>query len=92
VQYALTADARSQTDVVADDLLSGREWEVATLVAEGLTNRQIAARLYVSVRTVETHVRHIREALGLHTRAHLAAWIAQRCRGGGQSATRQGVG
>ncbi|MBA6441271.1 ATP-binding protein [Streptomyces sp. GMR22] len=57
--------------------LSKREWDVAALVVEGLTNRQIAARVHVSVRTVETHIRHIRNTLGLRSRAHLAAWAAQ---------------
>jgi predicted ATPase/DNA-binding CsgD family transcriptional regulator len=75
--YALTSDAPSPAGTVISNRLSGREREVAALVAQGLTNRQIAARLYVSVRTVETHVRHVREALGLQTRAHVAAWVAQ---------------
>ncbi|MFD8280989.1 ATP-binding protein [Streptomyces solisilvae] len=58
--------------------LSRRERDVAELVVEGLTNRQIAARMHVSVRTVETHIRHIRTTLGLRSRAHIAAWVAQR--------------
>lgn len=58
--------------------LSRRERDVAALVVEGLTNRQIAARMHVSVRTVETHIRHIRTTLGLRSRAHIAAWAAQR--------------
>ncbi|AGP51684.1 hypothetical protein M271_00225 [Streptomyces rapamycinicus NRRL 5491] len=58
--------------------LSRRERDVAELVMEGLTNRQIAARMHVSVRTVETHIRHIRTTLGLRSRAHIAAWVAQR--------------
>ncbi|MEU8706278.1 LuxR C-terminal-related transcriptional regulator [Streptomyces sp. NPDC048565] len=57
--------------------LSRRERDVAALVVEGLTNRQIAARIHVSVRTVETHIRHIRTTLGLRSRAHIAAWEAQ---------------
>ncbi|MEU0136819.1 LuxR C-terminal-related transcriptional regulator [Streptomyces sp. NPDC006296] len=57
--------------------LSRREQDVAALVVEGLTNRQIAARIHVSVRTVETHIRHIRTTLGLRSRAHIAAWAAQ---------------
>ncbi|MFJ8002338.1 ATP-binding protein [Streptomyces sp. NPDC096310] len=58
--------------------LSRREQDVAELVVQGLTNRQIAARMHVSVRTVETHIRHIRTTLGLRSRAHIAAWVAQR--------------
>ncbi|MGW8063889.1 ATP-binding protein [Streptomyces ziwulingensis] len=58
--------------------LSKRERDVAALIVEGLTNRQIAARIHVSVRTVETHIRHIRTTLGLRSRAHIAAWVAQR--------------
>ncbi|MET9567340.1 ATP-binding protein [Streptomyces tauricus] len=57
--------------------LSRRERDVAELVVEGLTNRQIAARIHVSVRTVETHIRHIRTTLGLRSRAHIAAWAAR---------------
>jgi len=57
--------------------LSERELEVARLVAEGLTNRQIGARLHLSVRTVEGHVEHLRQKLGFGTRAKVAAWIAE---------------
>ena len=54
--------------------LTRRESEVAALVARGLTNREIAGQLYVSVRTVEVHVDHILTKLGFHTRTQLAAW------------------
>ena len=54
--------------------LTRRESEVAALVARGLTNREIASQLYVSVRTVEVHVDHILTKLGFHTRTQLAAW------------------
>jgi non-specific serine/threonine protein kinase len=57
--------------------LTRREAEVAVLVASGLTNRQIAARLYVSVRTVDVHVDHIFGKLGLSTRSQLTAWAHQ---------------
>ena len=54
--------------------LTRRETEVAALVARGLTNRDIAAQLSVSVRTVEVHVDHILTKLGFRTRTQLAAW------------------
>ncbi len=58
--------------------LSGREHEVAGLVAEGYSNSQIAERLTVSRRTADTHVQHILVKLGLHTRAQVAAWVVGR--------------
>ena len=54
--------------------LTRRETEVAALVARGLTNRDIAAQLFLSVRTVEVHVDHILTKLGFRTRTQLAAW------------------
>jgi DNA-binding CsgD family transcriptional regulator len=54
--------------------LSPREVEVARLVAEGLTNRQIAERLVISERTAQNHVQHILTKLGFTTRAQIAAW------------------
>jgi predicted ATPase/DNA-binding CsgD family transcriptional regulator len=58
--------------------LSGREQEVARLVADGLANKEIAARLYLSVRTVETHIRHVLTKLGLLNRTQLATWARDR--------------
>jgi DNA-binding CsgD family transcriptional regulator len=54
--------------------LTRREQEVATLVARGMTSREVAAELYISVRTVEVHVDHILTKLGFRTRTQLAAW------------------
>lgn len=54
--------------------LSRREAEVAALVAEGASNRQIAERLFLSERTVEGHVERIRTKLDIRSRAGLAAW------------------
>ena len=54
--------------------LTRREVEVAVLAARGLTNRDIATQLFLSVRTVEVHVNHILTKLGFHTRTQLAAW------------------
>ena len=56
--------------------LSAREREVALLIAEGLTNRQVAQRLVLSPRTVETHVARIMSRLGVDSRAQIAAWVA----------------
>jgi predicted ATPase/DNA-binding CsgD family transcriptional regulator len=57
--------------------LTPREGQVAALVSEGLTNRQIAETLYLSVRTVETHVDRILTKLGFHNRARLASWVRE---------------
>ena len=51
--------------------LSEREVEVLALIADGLTNAEIAERLYVSVRTIETHRAHIHQKLNVRTRAEL---------------------
>src|SRR5215470_5472789 len=56
--------------------LTAREREVAALIAEGLSNPDIAARLVISARTAETHVQHIMVKLGLTARAQIAAWSA----------------
>jgi DNA-binding CsgD family transcriptional regulator len=62
--------------------LSRREQEVAALVAEGMTNRAIAARMFISERTVDGHLEHIREKLGVSSRAQVAIWyVAQPPRG-----------
>jgi DNA-binding CsgD family transcriptional regulator len=58
--------------------LTPREREVAALVAEGLANRDIAGRLYLSKRTVDSHVEHIFGKLGLSSRTELAAWVLER--------------
>jgi DNA-binding NarL/FixJ family response regulator len=57
--------------------LTRREREIAALVATGLTNRDIAGQLYLSVRTVKVHVDHMLSKLGFRTRTGLAAWIYQ---------------
>jgi len=57
--------------------LSKREREVARLVAEGLSNREIAARLYLSERTIDNHVHHILDKLGFESRVQVATWLAR---------------
>jgi non-specific serine/threonine protein kinase len=55
--------------------LTPRETEVARLVAAGLSNRDIATRLFLSVRTVDVHVDRVLTKLGFHSRGQLTAWV-----------------
>jgi non-specific serine/threonine protein kinase len=59
----------------AESSLTNREGEIAVLVAEGLSNRQIAGRLVISKRTVDAHIEHIYGKLGISSRAQLASWL-----------------
>jgi len=70
-----------QAEVTASDgaesaALGKRELEVARLVADGLSNKQIAARLFISDRTAATHVGNILNKLGFNSRAQVATWVA----------------
>lgn len=71
-------DRPAEAHVPAPRLLSEREDRVAELVAEGLTNRQIAALLYLSERTVESHVSAILRKLGCQRRSTVASWYTAR--------------
>jgi predicted ATPase/DNA-binding CsgD family transcriptional regulator len=55
--------------------LGKREAEVALLVADGMSNKQIGARLFISERTVDSHVRGILNKLGFNSRAQIAGWV-----------------
>src|SRR2546427_5012302 len=57
--------------------LTQRAKQVAELVALGLTNREIAQRLFLSERTIEWHVEQIMNRLGFTSRSQIAAWIAR---------------
>jgi two-component system response regulator NreC len=59
------------------DRLSGREAEVLRLIALGYTNAEIAAQLYLSVRTVESHRAHIQQKLGRTTRSELVRYALE---------------
>ena len=88
-------DWRSVSDALLDFLgepaadpgprLTGRELQVADLIAEGLTNQAIASRLSVAPRTAETHVENIRRKLEVRSRAQIAAWVTEHRLGGTQS-------
>jgi DNA-binding CsgD family transcriptional regulator len=68
--------ARIGGRTAAGTALTASEERVAALVAEGLTNKQVAGRLFVTDRTVEGHLSHIYAKLGLRSRAELAARFA----------------
>jgi non-specific serine/threonine protein kinase len=90
---AAEATLRGQTDSIEESLrlaleldptvrtpgpLSSREMQVARLIEQGLTNREIAARLIISQRTAATHVEHILAKLNLHSRIEVALWMSTR--------------
>jgi DNA-binding NarL/FixJ family response regulator len=63
-------------------VLPPRECAVALLIAEGLSNKQIAARLGITVGTAGNHVGHIMRALGAANRTQVAVWASERDRAG----------
>ena len=69
-------DATAAVDPVST--LSAREREVYTLLCEGMVNREIATRLYISPETVKVHVRHVYDKLGIRSRTALALQAASR--------------
>jgi predicted ATPase/DNA-binding CsgD family transcriptional regulator len=61
----------------AEPLLTPREREIAELVGEGMSNKDIASRLVIAQRTAEGHVQHILAKLGFTSRAQIAAWVVK---------------
>jgi DNA-binding NarL/FixJ family response regulator len=68
---------RHLPSALGSEKLTRRESEIARVVAEGQTNREIADHLSLSVRTVESHVDRVLGKLDFHTRTQLAAWVAR---------------
>jgi DNA-binding CsgD family transcriptional regulator/tetratricopeptide (TPR) repeat protein len=64
-------------EVEGPKTLTSREREVAALLTEGLSNAEIADRLYISARTAAVHVSHILTKLGMSSRAEVAAWAVR---------------
>jgi DNA-binding NarL/FixJ family response regulator len=79
VAYALEGPGveAEPSALVTTNPLTRREHEVAHLLRRGLTNRQIASELVIAEGTVGIHVDHILAKLGFHSRAQVAAWVAQ---------------
>jgi DNA-binding CsgD family transcriptional regulator len=76
-----SAFLRLVDEVISDDLhggLSNREFEIAGLVAAGRSNRQMATELFLSERTVETHISHIFSKLQVGSRVDVAMWYSSR--------------
>ncbi len=78
IAFALSETLPASAGGVAASPLSERELEIVALVAEGLTNRAIAERLFLSPRTVAKHVEHVMDKLGVGSRAEIASWHGRR--------------
>jgi DNA-binding NarL/FixJ family response regulator len=68
---------RATTQDKADHGLTAREREIATAIANGSSNREIADALVLSERTVESHVSHILAKLGFRSRTQIAGWVIE---------------
>ncbi|MGV9866305.1 protein kinase domain-containing protein [Rhodococcus koreensis] len=78
IAYALGEQApAAPTPTETTATLTKRERQVADLIAEGLTNKAIAARLVISPRTAQGHVEHVLTKLGFTSRAQIAAWVVE---------------
>jgi predicted ATPase/DNA-binding CsgD family transcriptional regulator/Tfp pilus assembly protein PilF len=78
-EEAIRSAAGAVTAVTHDGgPLTARERQVAALVADGLTNGEIAGRLKMAGRTADAHVEHIRNKLGLRSRSQIAVWAHER--------------
>jgi predicted ATPase/DNA-binding CsgD family transcriptional regulator len=78
--YALTLEPPRSTRTTGGQTaaLTPRESEVAGLIADGRTNREIAEQLVIAEPTAERHVANIFNKLGVHSRAQVAAWVVAR--------------
>jgi len=74
---ALPPELAPDNGTLAAAGLTAREQEVAALIAQGKTSKEIADALVITERTADTHAAHIREKLGLRSRAEIAAWATR---------------
>ncbi|MFL5522903.1 MAG: LuxR C-terminal-related transcriptional regulator [Gemmatimonadaceae bacterium] len=73
-QIAREAVDAGRSDAIESVRMTPRERQVIDLIAEGLSNKEIAARLEIAAHTVKSHVRNIMEKLALHSRLQIAAY------------------
>jgi DNA-binding NarL/FixJ family response regulator len=73
-QIALNAVGRREPRLMDSVRLTERERQVIDLLGEGLSNKEIAARLHIAVHTVKSHVHNVLEKLALHSRLEVAAF------------------
>jgi len=78
LEYALDGQRPAAEALTDGGVLSRREREVVTMVAAGMTNKQIAQRLFIAERTAEGHVERIRNKLGVRSRTEVATWAVER--------------
>ncbi len=71
-RYGIALENTGETPPASDEGLTRREREVLRLVADGLSNREIASKLFISDVTVKVHLRHIYEKLGVRNRMEAA--------------------
>ena len=71
------AAARVARNPSASDTLTAREREIASLLADGLSNHDMAQKLVITDATVEVHVKHILSKLGFRSRSQVAVWFAR---------------
>lgn len=85
VDFALGERTKVESDATCASSLTRREKEIAQLIADGLSNREIANQLVISRRTAEGHVEHVLAKLGFTSRTQVASWVAEHNRGSSTS-------
>ncbi|MET8008152.1 ATP-binding protein [Nonomuraea glycinis] len=78
--FGLEEDRPAEEESAEPAPLTRRESEIARLVAQGMTNKEIAASLVIAQRTAEGHIEHILTKLGFNSRAQIAVWVGEQAR------------
>jgi DNA-binding NarL/FixJ family response regulator len=78
--YGLEEDRPAAAEPAEPAPLTRRETEIARLVAQGMTNKEIAASLVIAQRTAEGHIEHILTKLDFNSRSQIAMWVGEQAR------------